>query len=149
MELKDSPIDYPVITIPGKGKFVVKYGLGASYVAEKDYGMDQTAVAKQIQEWVPKKKLDEQGNEITGEDGKVVTTPGRVGTVFLFDILAACLDGTGLKMTGRDLAQCFDHQYQIGEVAKAVAEAFAKTQWLAQTPAQESATAPEPTLRPN
>jgi hypothetical protein len=144
MEPKDSPIIYPVIDIPGKGKFTVKYGLGAGYVAEQVYGMDQAAVVKKIQEWVPKKQLDADGNPVLAEDGSPVTTPGKVGTVFLFDILAACLPQ--LRMSGLEIAQCFEHQYQIADVAKAVAEAFAKTQWLAQTPAQESATAPGQTV---
>jgi hypothetical protein len=142
------PIQYPVIEVPGKGTYKVKFGMGAQYTLESDLGMTPQLFAVEIQKWPPKKKLDAKGNEIIGEDGKPEMIPGYVGPSFLFKVLSACLEGQGLKISPRELADCFE-MHQITEVARIVAEAFSKTRWSAQTPVQEPATAPDPTLRPN
>jgi hypothetical protein len=130
LEKQESPIEYPKITVPGHGVFIVKFGMGAQYTLEKELGVDFIQVAKNIQEWVPRQ--DEQGN----------TIPGRVSQSFLFDVLSACLAGSGLKIPARDLADCFTWE-TLPDVAKAVAEAFAKTQWPTRPKLQEPSTTQE------
>ena len=142
------PIQYPVIEVPGKGTYKVKFGMGAQYTLESELGMTPQQFAVEIQKWPPKKQLDSQGAEVLDADGKPVMIPGYVGPSFLFKVLAACLEGQGLKIHPRELADCFE-LHQIADVARIVAEAFSKTRWSAQTPVQESATAPDPILRPN
>lgn len=141
------PIQYPVIEVPGKGTYKVKFGMGAQYTLESELGMTPQQFAVEIQKWPPKKKLDAAGDEIIGEDGKPEMIPGYVGPSFLFKVLAACLRGQ-LTIEPRDLADCFE-MHEVANVARIVAEAFSKTRWSAQTTVQETATAPEPTIRPN
>jgi hypothetical protein len=141
------PVQYPVIEVPGKGIFKVKFGMGAQYTLEADLGMTPQQCAAEIQKWAPKPVLDLNGDPVVDQDGKHLTTPGYVGPAFLFKVLAACLQGQ-VNMSPRDLADCFE-PHQIADVARAIAEAFAKTRWSAQTPVQEPATTKEPTTRPN
>jgi hypothetical protein len=143
------PIQYPVIEVPGRGIYKVKFGMGAQYTLESELGITPQQFSAELQRWVPKKKLDDQGKEVLGEDGKpIIEQPGYVGPSFLFKVLSACLEGQGLKIHPRELADCFEY-HQLPDVARVVAEAFSKTRWSAQTPAQEPATQAEPTLRPN
>lgn len=127
---QEPPIEYPVINVPGHGKFVVKFGFGAQYTLEKEAGVNFQDFAKQVQQWVPRK--DEHGNDI----------PGRVSQALLFDVLAACLAGSGLRISARDLADCFTWE-TLPEVARVVAEAFVKMPRPTQTALPETAATQE------
>jgi hypothetical protein len=132
----DTPIEYPIIEVPGHGLHKVKFGLRAQYLLEKQYGIPPEEFGKRFKEWLPRKE----------EDGTI--TPGHASLTFVFDVLAACLAADGLNMSPEALADCFEYS-QIAVVARAIVEAFTKTRWSAQTPAPELATSPEPTTRPN
>ncbi len=143
---QDTPIDYPKLLVPGHGTFIVKFGLGAQYTLDTELGMDpQTFIAK-LQEWFPKPQKDAAGEPVMDQEGNPVMIPGKVGPSFLFKVLAACLEGQGLRLPPRELADCFQF-HQLPSIARVVMEAFSKTQWSAQSTLQEPATAQE--QRPN
>ena len=133
---QEPPIEYPVINVPGHGKYVVKFGFGAQYTLEKESGISFQDFAQKIQEWVPRK--DEHGNEV----------PGRVSQALLFDVLAACLAGSGLHLPARELADCFDWD-TLPDVAKVLAEAFAKMPRPTRIPLQGPAALQEQSPKPN
>ena len=122
----NDPLDHPKITVPGKGTFTVRFGLGAQYTLEKQYGVTMEEVGRRLQESAPR--------EVNGEK-----IPGRISPAFLFDVLSACLWGQ-IQISPRDLAECYDSFDQLSDVAKAVMIAFTKTRWSA-SPAPASATA--------
>lgn len=131
---QEPPIKYPTITIPGRGTFVVKFDLLASYVLDNEIGMDANAVAQKLKEWMPQ--------EI---DGK--REPGRASPAFMLKVLSACLwDQT--HMTPEDLARCFSYG-DLSVIATILVEAFSKTQWSAQLKLQETATPVQEQAKPN
>jgi len=132
----DTPIEYPIIEVPGHGLHKVKFGLRAQYLLERQYHIAPAEFGERFKSWLPHKE----------EDGTV--TPGKASLTFVMDVLAACLAADGLNLAPEVLADCFEF-HQIPNVARAIVEAFSKTRWSAQTPAPELATAQEPTTRPN
>lgn len=126
----NDPLDHPKITVPGRGTYVVKFGLGAQYTLEKEYKVTMEQVGQRLQEAAPR--------EVNG-----VTVPGRISPAFLFDVLSACIWGQ-IQISPRDLAECYDSFDQIAEVAKAVMVAFTKTRWSANSaPTPATATGQE------
>lgn len=143
---QETPVDYPKLLVPGHGTFIVKFGLGAQYTLDTELGMDPQDFVAKLQEWFPKPLKNANGEPVLDEELKPVMVPGRVGPSFLFKVLAACLEGQGLRLPPRELADCFQF-HQLPAIARVVMEAFSKTQWSAQSTLQESATVQE--QRPN
>lgn len=139
MEL-DTPIEYPIIEVPGHGLHKVKFGLRAQYLLERQYGIPPEEFGRRFKSWIPRKETDEEGKE--------TIVPGHASLTFVMDVLAACLAADGLNLAPEVLADCFTYE-QIPSVIRAIVEAFSKTRWSAQTPVQEPATQTEPTARPN
>lgn len=125
----DSKIVYPRITVPGKGTFTVKYGMGASFTLEDELGMDDQAVFAELMKLLP--VTDPQTNE--------VLQPGRVNKSFLLKVLSACL-WDQIHLTPRELADAFGTWDTLPEIARVVLEALSKTQWSAKLSLQEPAT---------
>ena len=123
--MADSPIEYPKLTIPGRGEVTVRFSGRAIYVLENDLQMDQPAIAAKLRVCFPHE-----------EDG--VTVSGRVSPVFLFKVLAACV-WKDLHMAPEDLADLFEPG-DFGAVARVVIEAFSKARWLPATSLHEAAT---------
>lgn len=118
------PITYPKITIPNKGTFTVKFGLGATFALE-EMGVEMEAISKALQEWQPRK------DPITGE-----VIPGKARPSFLLKVLSACI-GDQIQITPRQLGDAFEMS-DLGEIARVVAEAFTKMQPPAQARIQET-----------
>jgi hypothetical protein len=132
----DTKIVYPSIEIPGRGTFIVKYSLGASYTLEDQMGMDDVAFARALHKWFPHKEI---------QNGVEVEVAGQVSKTFLFKVLSACI-WDQVQISPRELADCFETWDNLAPIAKVIAEAFSKTRWSAQTRLQEPAT---PNLRTN
>lgn len=127
------PIQYPTITIPGRGTFVVKFDLLAEYVLDNECGMDANGLAQKLHEWMPK----DSGRK--DADGKAIFEPGRASPAFMLKVLSACI-WEDAHMSPEDLAKAFRYPMELNRVAQTLLEAFAKTEWSAQIRLQETAT---------
>jgi len=127
------PIQYPTITIPGRGSFVVKFDLLAEYILDNECGMDANGLAQKLQEWMPK-----DSGRVDAE-GKPVMIPGRASPAFMLKVLSACV-WEEAHMTPEELAKAFRYPMELNHVAQVLLEAFAKTEWSAQIRLQETAT---------
>lgn len=120
MSADESKVKYPTITVPGKGTFVVKFGMGAVYTLERDMKMDLASVGRELQAMFP---------IVNGH-----VTAGPVKMSFLFDVLSACI--WDQKPIGpRDLADAFGNDYVMDmvSVGRVVLEAFSKAPWSRKT----------------
>lgn len=134
---QEPPIKYPTITVPGKGTYLVKFGLGAAYTLEEECGLNELDFARAIQKWMPHKE------HVSGCEAKQCDCPeipGQVSKTFLFKVLSACIWDQA-QLTPRQLADAFDTWDCLGDVVRVIGEAFAKIKWSARPVAlQESAT---------
>lgn len=121
----DSPIKYPTIDIPGRGTFVVKFGLGAAYTLEEETGMDEVQFARALQKWAPHK---DHAAGCDQSDCECPVIPGAVSKTFLFKVLSACI-WDQIQLTPRQIADAFSTWDTLPDIAMKIAEAFSKTQW--------------------
>jgi hypothetical protein len=123
------PIQYPTITIPGKGTYIVKFGFGAVYTLEEQLGMSTEQIGQKLGDLFPP----------LGPDG--TRPPAIVSPAFLTKVLAACIWDQA-HMTPQEVAYSFDVA-DLPTIGRAVAEAFAKMRWPARPPLQEPVTKAE------
>lgn len=139
-----SPIEYDLLEIPGRGTFTVKFDFVAQYWLDKNMKMTTAQFSKALQEFLPKFQTDTEGQVLLKDGIPVMLSPGEVHPAFLFDLLSACL-WTELELTGVQLAGCFKSYDSLPAIVRAIGTAFVKTQWSAKVKLQEPATQlPEP-----
>jgi len=120
------PIKYPVIEIPGKGSFIVKFGPLAAIELE-DMGVNVNDLMKAFQEWAP------QVDPITGTQ-----IPGRANYTVLLKALSATIRHQ-IEIPWRELAACFENMEQMTQVARAISEAWIKAYPSVEIKLRESA----------
>ena len=123
------PIEYPKITVPGRGTYEVKFGLAASRIVDRELGIDGFTVLEQLRDALPRQV---EGQRVFG----------RIRIDFLFTLLSACI-WKQAKLSGEDLANAFDDEplaETIVLLVQTLTAAMAKTKWSAQLRLQETAT---------